>query len=124
MASLATIEQYEALYGTYSDHDTLQAWLDRGSRRLADELERYGIEQDEAKADTYADIVCAMVHRALPANAEAALPVGLTQFSMTAGPYSQSGTIPGGYGSLYLERTEKDQLGLTDTLATYHFRGL
>lgn len=57
-------------------------------------------------ADLVTDIVCQMVARTVPA-----LPVGLEQTQMTAGPYSTSSTATNPHGDFYLTKNEKLALG-------------
>jgi len=61
-------------------------------------------------------VSCRMVRRAIGAG-DASVPIGATQGSMTAGPYSQSWTMTNGStGELYLGKTEKKLLGVGYTL--------
>lgn len=61
-------------------------------------------------------VSCRMVRRAIGAG-DASVPIGATQGTMTAGPYSQSWTMTGGStGELYLGKMEKKLLGLGDKL--------
>lgn len=63
-------------------------------------------------------VSCRMVRRAIGAgDTNSAVPMGATQGSMTAGPYSQSWTMSNGStGELYLSRLEKKLLGVSDRL--------
>ena len=64
-----------------------------------------------ASADIKQVVSCRMCRRAIGAG-DASVPMGATQGSMTAGPYSQSWTMSNGStGELYLGRTEKSLLG-------------
>lgn len=119
----ATVAQYEALYGPYGDDDMLAAWLDRASRFVDTEVKPYGITIEGDLLTVAADVVCSVVKRVLPSEGSVDLPVGMTQFSMTAGSYTQFGSFPSGYGEMYLNKSEKSQLGMNATQATYHFRG-
>ena len=83
-------------------------------------LEEAAIIIDAYNADAPADVKmvvsCRMIRRALGAG-EASVPIGATQGTMTAGPYSQSWTMSGGStGELYLGRTEKFLLGRSNAI--------
>ena len=119
----ATVAQYEALYGTVADEDMLQEWLDRASRAVDREFADHCITPDAALTALAGDVVCSMVRRALPDEVDSSMPVGMTQFSMTAGSYTQSGSFPSGFGELYLTKMDREMLGVNSTLAAYHFRG-
>ena len=58
-------------------------------------------------------VSCRMVIRALGADGGAGIPVGSTQGTMTAGPYSQTWTLgSGSCGELYLSKADKAMLGI------------
>ena len=101
----------------------LQEWLDRASRVVDKEFADHGIVPDETLTALAGDVVCSMVRRALPDEVDSSMPVGMTQFSMTAGSYTQSGSFPSGFGELYLTKMDREMLGVNATLAAYHFRG-
>lgn len=65
----------------------------------------------QASADAKQVVSCRIVRRAIGAG-DASVPMGATQGSMTAGPYSQSWTMSNGStGELYLGKLEKTLLG-------------
>ena len=67
---------------------------------------------DQASLDVKRIVSCRIIRRAL-GNGSASVPIGATQGSMTAGPYTQSWTMSGGStGELYLGRTDKKLLGV------------
>jgi hypothetical protein len=71
---------------------------------------------EDASADAKKVVSCRMVRRAIGAG-EASVPIGATQGTMTAGPYSQSWTMSGGStGELYLGRVDKKLLGVSNTI--------
>ena len=79
-------------------------------------LEEAAIIIDAYNADAPADVkmvvTCRIIRRAIGAG-EASVPIGATQGTMTAGPYSQSWTMSGGStGELYLSRLDKTLLGV------------
>ena len=83
-------------------------------------LEEAAIIIDAYNADAPADVKmvvsCRIIRRAIGAG-EASVPIGATQGTMTAGPYSQSWTMSGGStGELYLGRTEKFLLGRSNAI--------
>lgn len=64
---------------------------------------------DELQTLTIQSIVCEMVKRAMLAPIDEA---PMSQFSQTAGAYSESGTYANPNGDLYLTSSEKKRLGL------------
>lgn len=100
------------------------ALVEAGFRTLTDDersvcealLEEAGVIIDAYNADASADaktvVSCRIIRRALGAGS-ATIPIGATQGTMTAGPYSQSWTMSGGStGELYLGRLDKTLLGV------------
>jgi putative ABC transport system permease protein len=70
----------------------------------------------EAAADAKQVVSCRIVRRAMGAGSSA-VPIGATQGTMTAGPYTQSWTMGNGStGELYLGRTEKKLLGISNQI--------
>lgn len=69
-----------------------------------------------AEADDKQEVSCRMVRRVLGAG-DAAIPIGSTQGTMTAGPYTQSWTVgTGSTGELYLSRVDKHLLGVSNAI--------
>ena len=62
-----------------------------------------------------------MVRRAIASISADSVPMGATQGSMTAGPYTQSWTFGSGSsaGELYLSRSDKNILGLGNRIGSY-----
>lgn len=98
--------------------------VEAGFRTLTDDersvcealLEEAGVIIDAYNADASADaktvVSCRIIRRALGAGS-ASIPIGATQGTMTAGPYTQSWTMSGGStGELYLGRLDKTLLGV------------
>lgn len=111
MASYATVQQVEDGFRTLTTDETSVCTA---------LLEEAGILIDcyNANASTDAKMVvsCRMVRRAIGAGS-ASVPIGATQGTMTAGPYSQSWTMSNGStGELYLGRTEKKLLGVSNSI--------
>lgn len=62
-------------------------------------------------------VSCRMVIRALGDGNGAGVPIGATQGTMTAGPYSQTWTIgSGSSGELYLSKADKAMLGVANRI--------
>ena len=105
----ATVAQVEAGFRSLTaDEESVCAAL----------LEEAAVIIDAYNADADIEnkqvVSCRMVRRAIGAG-DASVPVGATQGTMTAGPYSQSWTMTGGStGELYLGKMEKKLLGLGD----------
>lgn len=68
-------------------------------------------DSDEQQAALLKTVCCSMVIRAM--SATEADSFGVSQTSMTAGPYSQSWTYNNPSGDMYLTRMEKRLLGIT-----------
>lgn len=66
---------------------------------------------EEAAPEAKLLVACNMVIRALGTREDSQLPLGTTQGTMSALGYSQTFTIGGGTGELYLTRLEKRLLG-------------
>lgn len=99
--------------------------VEAGFRTLTDEersvcealLEEAGVIIDaynvNAPADAKTVVSCRIIRRALGSGAGASVPIGATQGTMTAGPYTQSWTMSSGStGELYLSRLDKTLLGV------------
>lgn len=67
-------------------------------------------------------VSCRMVIRAIGADQEVGVPIGATQGSMTAGPYTQSWTVSSGgtTGELYLSKSDKALLGAANRIGAYN----
>ena len=73
-----------------------------------------------ASADAKKVVTCRMVVRAMGDGADAGIPIGATQGSMSALGYSQSWTIgSGSTGELYLSKLEKKMLGAGGQIGSY-----
>lgn len=66
-------------------------------------------------------VSCRIVMRAIGNDAEPGIPIGSTQGSMSALGYQQSWTMGsgGGAGELYLSKTEKKMLGVSNRIGSY-----
>ena len=74
-----------------------------------------------ASADAKKIVSCQMVIRAVGNGADAGVPMGATQGSMSALGYSQSWTIGAGgaSGELYISKQEKKLLGASNSIGSY-----
>lgn len=74
----------------------------------------------DASADSKMVVSCSVVARALGSQTEVGIPMGATQGSASALGYSQSWTVGNGaVGELYLSRTEKRLLGISNRIGSY-----
>ena len=109
----ATVAQVEAGFRSLSaDEESVCCAL------LCEAAVIIDVYNSAASADVKQVVSCRMVRRAIGAgDTNTAVPMGATQGSMTAGPYSQSWTMSNGStGELYLGRVEKKLLGVGDRL--------
>jgi hypothetical protein len=111
----ATIEQYERRYGVVADADMLDECLEECSAYIDEELDKRGIDHADP-SETYAYrlmMACrSLAHRIMPASGETDVPVGVTQMSLTTGPYNRQFTFGGGYGTPKLNDYERNLLGI------------
>ena len=110
----ATVEQVEAGFRTLTEDEEAKCSV---------LLEEAGILIDSvaynAPSDAKCVVSCRMVRRSLGDGADASVPIGATQGSMSALGYSQSWTISNvSSGELYLSKTDRILLGLSNRLGT------
>lgn len=113
----ATVEDVEARAGrTFSASEA-----ERCQVLLEDAAVRIDACRATAKADAKRVVSCRMVLRCMGDGDGMAGPMGATQGSMTAGPYTQSWTIGsgGGNGELYLGREDRALLGAGNAIGSY-----
>lgn len=110
MEPYATVADLEARWRplTADEQALAETLLEDASVRLASQI-------DVKRTDTYymellKQVTCAMVRRAMGAT-EMDL-FGVTQSSMTAGPYSEQRTYSNPTGDMYLTKEEKRLLGI------------
>lgn len=81
------------------------------------------IDAYNANADASAKktVSCRVVIRALGDGLDSGMPIGASQGSMSALGYSQSWTIGAGgsVGEIYLSKTERKLLGVSNSIGTY-----
>lgn len=78
-------------------------------------IDAYNEDADAAAKDV---VSCRMVRRAI---GDQTIPIGASQGTMSAGGYSQSWTLGqgGSTGELYLGRTDKKLLGVSNAVGSY-----
>jgi hypothetical protein len=85
-------------------------------------LEDAGVRIDAYKPNAPEDakkiVSCRMVIRVVETGADNDVPVGASQGSMSALGYTQSWTLPGTLGELYLNKEDKRILGDTSTIGS------
>lgn len=110
--AFATTDDYEARYGAVSDTARLDILLDDAGAFLESELARYGKavdESDELQAAALLRISCRLVHDMVDAATDMG---GVSQSSITTGPFSGSWTFANPTGAFKLLKSERGTLGL------------
>lgn len=112
--SYATIEEYETRYGEVADRNLLQECLDDCTAAIDAELERHCIDHADPSAQ-FADRLMracrSMANRIMPAEDGSDIPVGVSQMSITTGPYNRQYTFST-YGTPKLNDYERSLLGI------------
>lgn len=113
MAAYATAAEVAAGFRDLTADET-----DRAEQLLQEAAVLIDVTATQADADVKAVVSCRMVRRALGDSSTAAMPLGASQASIAAGGYSQSWTLGSGgaAGELYLGRTERLLLGLSNRI--------
>lgn len=114
--SYATIEDIQArmLRDLAEDEQQVCATL------LEDAAVRIDAFNSSASEDAKKTVSCRMVIRVIGSGEDASLvPIGATQGTMSALNYSQSWTLGGSSGELYLGREDKQILGYKDAIGSY-----
>lgn len=116
MEPFCSVAQYEAEYGAVADEEKLLERLGDASALMRVKLSKAHIDYEDPSED-FADRlmrVCrSMTNRIMPSD-DSSIPVGATQVSQTAGPFSQQYTISPGYSSPKMLESECDMLGITN----------
>jgi hypothetical protein len=108
----ATYKDVEARWRPLSSDEQARATVLLGdAASILDQLVKVD-EEDDAQAELLKVVSCDMVIRAMSAAADT---FGVTQSSMTAGPYTQSWSYANPSGDLYLTKMEKRLLGITSS---------
>lgn len=108
----ATVTDLEARWRALTGTERTQAetLLADASAFVAVELQRAGRSPtDPLVAPLLVGVVCAMVKRSMQASQTAA---GVTQYTQSATPYSESFTYANPTGELFMTRAEKKLLGI------------
>lgn len=111
----ATVEQYENRYGEVSNPDMLQECLDDCTATINAELSRRGVDYSDPSDEFASRLMRAcrsMAHRVMPHETDVDIPVGATQMSVTAGPYSQQFTLSATYDTPKVGDDERLLLGI------------
>ncbi len=112
MIAYATVKQVEAGFRELTDdeQEKCKALLEEAAV-LIDSVAY------NAPSDVKRVVSCRMVRRSLGDGSDVSVPLGATQGSMSALGYSQSWTISNGSsGELYLGKTDKQLLGLSNKI--------
>lgn len=112
MTAFATYEDIEARWKplTEEERGVAETLLEDAAALILG----YGVEPrdgDERQAQALKAASCNMVIRSMQGR-DSAVPIGMSQWSQTAGPYSESMTVANPAGDLYLTKGEKRMLGL------------
>lgn len=114
MEPFATVDNLQTRWKTLSDIEKsrAEALLMDASVIVLTMCAKHGVEidsGDELQAMNLERIVCEMVKRAMLSPVDQA---PMTQFSQTAGSYSESGTYANPTGDLYMTSKDKKSLGI------------
>lgn len=109
--AFATVQDVEARWRTLSDDEQTRATalLNDASAMLASMMG--GCAKVQGKEPLLNMVCCNMVIRAM--SASAADSFGVSQASITAGPYTQSFSYANPGGDMYLTRAERRMLGIS-----------
>lgn len=106
-----SVEQYKSRFEPEVGDDELRQALEDASALMRDELSRAGIATDgEDGADTRMRVARNVAHRMLQQLED--VPEGVSQFSLGAGEYTRSFSVPNPYGEAYLTASERARLGI------------
>ena len=114
MEPFATVEQYQARYGTGDDEAVLLEALMDATRELTAELDRAGKvfdPEDAVFADRLMQACRTMVRRAMGQGASS-VPIGANQYSQGAAGFTESYSLANPYGEIYVSKAERRLLGL------------
>lgn len=115
MDPFATAEDFRARYEEEVGDERLAALLGDASAYLLGYLLAHRPDADlegEPMASNLRTVCCAMVHRMVGVPSGLA---GVSQFSQTAGPFTESATAANPSGDMYLTAAEKALLGVPGT---------
>lgn len=123
METFASVEDLELRWKSLdeSDKERAEALLLDASAYLLSQLNRSGIEvdgEDEIQSHNLKTVVCAMVKRIMAISDKL---FGVSQFSQTAGSFTEMGTAANPNGDMYLTNAEKVLLGISGKKQTAKF---
>lgn len=100
------------------DDDDLREVLSDACALMRDELRRAGLPDDGVDgADTRMRVARTVAHRMVTQLED--VPEGVSQFSMGAGEYTRSISMPNPYGEAYLTSSERERLGISASRACF-----
>ena len=111
MEAYAIPEEYLERYPE-DERDGLQTLLEDAAAYITGYLRNSGIEpdtEDEVNVRNLLNVTCEVVHRRLSVPVDM---LGIKQYSTTAGPFTQSGTLANPSEEMYLTQAEKRLLGI------------
>ena len=114
MESFCTIAQYEDKYGPVADEKKLDECLGDASALMRVALSKAHIDYknpSEDFADRLMRVCRSMTNRIMPSEDDG-IPVGATQVSQTAGPFSQQYTLNATYSTPRMLDSEMDLLDI------------
>lgn len=106
----ATVDEYAARYGEPSDSARLAQCLADASRLIDAVLEQHGKEPHEVDRSKLMQVCRSVAHRAMGEGTTA--PAGVSQYTMSATPYSETFTFANPNSDAYLTKNEKALLGI------------
>ena len=111
MDPFATVAQYDARFpGRTASNEVLEECLMDATMAISEVLDSKGVsydDPDEQFAYRLMSVCRSVANRIMPSD----MPMGATQFSMTAGPYTQTTSYSPTYGLPRLLKSELDMLG-------------
>lgn len=114
MEPFATVEDLEKRWKALdeSEQERAEVLIEDASAYLFSVLQQSGIEVSgkDPQAQNLKTVCCAMVRRMMGVNEKL---YGVTQFTQTAGSFSEMATAANPNGDMYLTSAEKNLLGIT-----------
>lgn len=108
MEPFATVEDYEARYGTAEDSARLGTMLGDASLHIASQPGFSVRDGDDTQKAVLAAVTCAVVHRSLASNQYA----GFSSVSQGGDGYTASASIYNPGGDYFLTKQERRMLGI------------
>lgn len=114
MASYATVTDVESGFRTLSTDERAVCTALLGEAGIIIDAYNFDAEVSSKKL-----VSCRMVRRAIGSGEADAFPLGATQGTVSALGYSQTFTLAGSTGELYLAKLEKKLLGVGDKIGSH-----